>query len=148
MRLSRSSLFACAVLGAGFVTPVAPALARDPGGPPSSTSASNARTEPSTALERKAPSFSDLKATLDPQDRLAVLEAIHVGLTELADGASYVWHRKNGRIGGSIRPTVSFVQGNGQVCRHIVFQLTLGDFSRQMEGIACREPDKSWSLQG
>ena len=39
---------------------------------------------------------------LDEDDEIAALEAIRVALTEVSDGASYVWHRRHGRLGGTI----------------------------------------------
>ena len=92
--------------------------------------------------------LAELKAGLDQGDRLAVLEAIHVGLTDAPDGATYMWRRNNGKIEGSVRPTASFRDPSGKVCRFIVFQLMLGEHLRQVEGIACRQDDKSWLLEG
>lgn len=92
--------------------------------------------------------FAELKAGLDQTDRLAVLEAIHVGLSDAPDGATYMWRRHNGKIAGSVRPTMSFRDIEGKVCRYLVFQLLLGEHMRQVEGIACRQDDKSWLLEG
>ena len=92
--------------------------------------------------------FADLKADLDQSDRMAVLEAIHVGLSDAPDGSTYMWRRHNGKIAGSVRPTTSFRDGDGKVCRYLVFQLLLGEHLRQVEGIACRQDDKSWLLEG
>src|SRR4029077_9318161 len=36
------------------------------------------------------------EARLDEDDEIAALEAIRVALTEVGDGASYVWHRRYG----------------------------------------------------
>ena len=93
-------------------------------------------------------SLAQLKSELDQIDRLAVLEAIHVGLTDAPDGSSYMWRRHNGKIAGSVRPTSSFRDTYGKVCRFLVFQLLLGEHLRQIEGIACRQDDRSWLLEG
>jgi surface antigen len=92
--------------------------------------------------------LSELKSELDQIDRLAVLEAIHVGLTDAPDGSTYMWRRHNGKIAGSVRPTNSFRDSHGKVCRFLVFQLLLGEHMRQIEGIACRQDDRSWLLEG
>lgn len=92
--------------------------------------------------------LSELKSELDQIDRLAVLEAIHVGLTDAPDGSTYMWRRHNGKIAGSVRPTSSFRDISGKVCRYLVFQLLLGEHLRQIEGIACRQDDRSWLLEG
>lgn len=92
--------------------------------------------------------LSALKSELDQIDRLAVLEAIHIGLTDAPDGSTYMWRRHNGKIAGSVRPTSSFRDLHGKVCRFLVFQLLLGEHMRQIEGIACRQDDRSWLLEG
>ena len=64
-----------------------------------------AHAEPAAAMPAATitPSIStqtlgELKAQLDQTDRLAVLEAIHVGLTDAPDGSTYMWRRHNGKI--------------------------------------------------
>ncbi len=86
--------------------------------------------------------------TLDTTDKIATLEAVHLALSQLGDGASYVWHRRNGRISGVISPTVSFKDAQGRVCRHIIMTLTAGTNTARTEGVACRMADKSWRLEG
>jgi surface antigen len=134
-----------------------PALADAPLSPPLPLSPMSAA--PSAAAQGDGPqlgfqagitpnTFADLKSDLDQTDRLAVLEAIHVGLSDAPDGATYMWRRHNGKIMGSVKPTMSFRDIEGKICRYIVFQLLLGEHLRQVEGIACRQDDKSWLLEG
>jgi surface antigen len=94
------------------------------------------------------PSLAELKSTLDDTDAVAALEAVQLALTEVGDGATYVWHRKHGRLSGAIQPTTSFKDGSGHICRHIVMALTSGNYSRKAEGIACRQRDGVWVLEG
>lgn len=105
---------------------------------------------PDTGKPWPRPNYSDASAAapLDITDEAATLEAIHLALSELGDGASYVWHRRNGRISGVINPTTSFKDPRGRVCRHVVMTLTAGPHSSRTEGIACRMADKSWRLEG
>ncbi len=91
---------------------------------------------------------SDAIPGLDTGDRIATLEAVHTALSELGDGASYVWHRRNGRLSGVISPTASFKDAGGRVCRHIVMTLSAGQRTARTEGIACRMIDRSWRLEG
>jgi len=42
----------------------------------------------------------------------------------------------------------AFRDDKGRVCRHGVYSLTLGTYQRQIEGVACRQPDGLWSLAG
>lgn len=85
---------------------------------------------------------------LDETDEVAALEAIRVALTEVGDGITYVWHRSNGRLSGIIRPTASFKDAGGKVCRHIELIMISGTHSGRIEGIACRLPDGRWQLDG
>jgi surface antigen len=94
------------------------------------------------------PSLAELKAALDESDAIAALEAVQVALTEVGDGATYIWHRRNGRLSGAVQPTGSFKDATGQVCRHIVVALTSGMYSRKAEGIACRQRNGVWNLEG
>jgi hypothetical protein len=85
---------------------------------------------------------------LDISDEAATLEAVHVALSELGDGASYVWQRRGSKLSGIISPTTSFKDAQGRVCRHLVVTLTAGERTARTEGIACRMADKSWRLEG
>jgi hypothetical protein len=145
MRLSLSRLVAplavvYVAVGIVFGMHVRPALA-DAHAAVSDAAQSPADATPWTPL-------TELKSQLDQIDRFAVLEAIHVGLTDAPDGATYMWRRHNGKIAGSVRPTASFRDAYGKVCRFLVFQLLLGEHLRQIEGIACRQDDRSWLLEG
>lgn len=104
--------------------------------------------EASVHASEPTATLAELKARLDRMDQFAVLEAIHVGLTDAPDGSTYMWRRHNGKIAGSVRPTASFRDQQGKVCRFLVFQLMLGEHLRQVEGIACRQDDRSWLLEG
>ena len=94
------------------------------------------------------PALADLKSTLDDTDAIAALEAVQMALTEVGDGATYIWHRRHGRLSGAIQPTSSFKDSTGHVCRHIVMALTSGSYSRKAEGIACRLSTGVWVLEG
>lgn len=94
------------------------------------------------------PKFADLRSTLDEADEVAALESVQVALSEVGDGSSYVWHRRNGRLSGIVQPTSSFKDAAGQVCRHIVVVLSAGSDSKRAEGIACRLTNGRWQLEG
>jgi surface antigen len=122
-----------------------------PGAAPAEDPAERARRWPKPALADHAPPTlraPEQKMQLDSADEIAAFEALHLGLTEVADGATYVWHRANGRLSGAIQPTKSFKAATGQICRHIVVSLSSGTMHRRTEGIACRASDGVWSLNG
>ncbi len=85
---------------------------------------------------------------LTAADRRAALEALQFALMEVGDGATFVWHRPKGKLRGIVRPTSSFRNAKGQICRHLVFAVALGGYQKKMEGIACRTNDGGWSLSG
>jgi surface antigen len=93
-------------------------------------------------------SLSDLKARLDRSDRTAALQALELALSELGDGVTLVWQRPERALTGRIKPVSAFRDDQGRVCRHVVYSLALGPYRREIEGVACREPDGSWSLSG
>lgn len=94
------------------------------------------------------PDQSVMRPVLDASDEIATLEAVHFALSQIGDGSSYVWHRRNGRLSGIVHPTTSFKDMTGKVCRHIVLELSSGDFARRTEGIACRLHTGVWQLEG
>ena len=105
-------------------------------------------TTPNTNKPSPRPRYADLSPPLDTSDEAATLEAVHLALSELGDGTSYVWHRRGGRLSGVIKPTTSFKDREGRVCRHLVMTLTAGPHTARTEGIACRMADRSWRLEG
>ncbi|MEZ5924430.1 MAG: hypothetical protein R3D57_08590 [Hyphomicrobiaceae bacterium] len=85
-----------------------------------------------------------IKLTLD--DRMAALQAIQFTLDEVGDGATYLWHRKAGELHGFVKPYASYRDDDGRICRRLKLALTVGTFSREVEGAACRSDDKRWLL--
>ena len=94
------------------------------------------------------PTYAPLRPSpaLNRADELATLNAVQIALTEVADGATYVWHRRHGRLNGIVRPTSSFKEDDGTICRHIVLFLNSGRYSRRAEGIACQNKKGVWTL--
>ncbi len=107
-----------------------------------------ARAEPKAEARPPAPRSYDLKATLDTADEIAALEALQVTLSEVGDGSTFVWYRAHGRLSGVFQPTASFKSDSGKVCRHLKMMLTSGMTSRKAEGVACRQANGVWSLEG
>ena len=93
-------------------------------------------------------SFDALRAKLEPNDPVAVLEAIGYALAEVGDGATYVWHRTDGPLMGNVRMERSFRGDGGAICRKLSLTVILGDVSRPAEATACRDADGHWVLGG
>lgn len=95
------------------------------------------------------PKFAGIDVeTLDEGDAVAALQSLQFALVEVADGASYVWHRANGRLSGVVRPTRSFKSADGAICRHVLVVLSTAAKTRQSETVACRQPTGQWKLDG
>lgn len=92
--------------------------------------------------------FSRLRANLVAKDHAKALDALHLALSEVGDGSTYVWERPKRFLRGLITPTSSFRDVTGRVCRHVVYTLSLGHHTRRTEGIACRNPDLQWVVTG
>lgn len=103
---------------------------------------------PESEKKSTKPKFAAIQPELDESDEIATLENVHLALTKVGDGASYVFHRSNGRLSGLVQPTVSFRNDKGNICRHLVLLLTTGDRTNKTEGVACRGELGVWRLEG
>jgi surface antigen len=143
MRTFRSS--APILMGAGapvtaFLAPAPPSL----GAGETSAKPEAAAKASVTALA----SLADLKNRLDPSDRDMALRALNLALNEIADGATLVWKRPSQELEGRIMAVSAFRDDQGRVCRRVIYGLTLGKYESSAEGIACRQSDGRWSLDG
>ncbi len=109
---------------------------------------------PESANRQQKPKFAELRSQpddgrpLDAGDEVAALSSVQHGLSATADGSTYIWHRNNGRLSGLVQPTSSFKNVEGAVCRHVVVMMTTGVRTRKTEGVACRQANGVWSLEG
>lgn len=134
----RSHSFTSAL--AGLVLSLTNAVATASESPATSQSLNDQR-PPLDALQR--PSL-----VLDESDEIAALQAIHMALQTVGDGGAYLWQRGHGLLDGMVRPTASFKGRDGEICRHIIIRLNSRNYSREAEGIACRDENGRWSLSG
>ncbi|NJM54921.1 MAG: hypothetical protein HC841_02455 [Verrucomicrobiae bacterium] len=103
---------------------------------------------PSQSPRATADTATAKRLSLDETDQFAALESVQFALSEVGDGATYVWHRHNGRISGVVQPQSSFKTATGEVCRVIQVTLASGTRSKTAEGVACRLPSGQWRLEG
>jgi surface antigen len=92
--------------------------------------------------------FTALDPSLDEGDEIAALQSVQLALSQIADGSNFVWRRNNGHLAGLVKPTSSFRNAAGAICRHVVVMLTTGVRTEKTEGIACRRADGVWQLEG
>ncbi|MBS0250151.1 MAG: hypothetical protein JSR78_03695 [Proteobacteria bacterium] len=96
------------------------------------------------------PKLPDIKSTpvvLDQSDEDAALESVQFALTEVADGAKYVWHRGHGQLSGLVAPLASFKDTRGSVCRYAVVVLSGAAATKRTEIVACRLPTGIWQVE-
>jgi surface antigen len=96
----------------------------------------------------QAPTFAELRARLDEDDRRTALRALHVALSEVGDGAAFVWRKSSRELQGVIKPLSVFRDSEGRICRHLSYALSLGQYRKEIEAIACRETDGNWTVAG
>jgi surface antigen len=125
-----------------------PAAADETGASPPAAGAGPNCSCPEASGKPIKPKFAGLGEPLDEGDEIAALASVQYALTNVGDGASYVWKRANGRLSGIVHPTSSFRNGEGSVCRHLVVMLTTGFTTRKTEGTACRIEGGRWQLNG
>jgi hypothetical protein len=94
------------------------------------------------------PKYAEARPHLDASDEVAALEALHLTLAEVGDGAFYVWHGRDGQLSGVVQPTASFKDARGRICRHVVLLLSSGPLTKRTEGMACRLDNGAWQLEG
>lgn len=134
---------------AGVLLIAAVLLAADPVRAADEAPGNGACTCPDAAGKSTRPKFAEFSSDLlDESDEIAALETIQLALSRMDDGTPFVWRRGNGRLSGIVRPTASFRNASGALCRHVVVLLTTGYRTRTAEGIACRLPNRRWVLEG
>ncbi|GBE42234.1 MAG TPA: hypothetical protein ENH05_03655 [Rhizobiales bacterium] len=90
--------------------------------------------------------LADLRSRLDYKDRVVAMRALQLALSQVPDGGTFVWQKKSRSLKGLIKPTRAFRNADGQLCRHVIYALALGRYTKQIEGIACRLENGRWQL--
>ena len=90
--------------------------------------------------------LAELRSRLDHRDHIVAMRALHLALSQVEDGGTFVWQKKSRSLKGMIKPSKAFRNSEGQVCRHVIYALSLGRYIKQIEGIACRQNDGRWQL--
>lgn len=135
VRLLASAMLAGALLAGG-------ALAD----PLRSSGASSGPQIPPGISQLRVTTLAELRSRLDDSDLLVALQALHFALSQVGDGGTYVWRKRSRQLMGVIKPTMAFRDEDGRVCRHVVYVLMLGSYSKSIEGIACRGLTGNWTL--
>jgi surface antigen len=140
----RTFLWNAPIIGAGALA----VLLAAPAPLPLAAGEGGAKAIAANAAPDKTPTLAELKSHLDESDRTVALTALNMALTEIGDGVTLVWRRPERDLVGKIKPVSAFRDDKGRICRRVVYSITLGTYSREVEGVGCRESDGSWSLSG
>ena len=94
-----------------------------------------------------SPSFS-LKQKHSLYQKKFALRAIEIALTRVADGGAYRWRYKRSRLEGKVKPTTTYKNAAGQLCRHIHYSLKNGSYQKKSQALACRNTVGNWVIKG
>ena len=112
----------------------------------SSFSASDTSETPPLPLRKPPRKLADLRSRLDQKDHIVAMRALHLALSQVEDGGTFLWQKKSRSLKGMIKPSKPFLNSDGRVCRHVIYAMSLGLYLKQIEGIACRQNDGTWLL--
>jgi surface antigen len=115
---------------------------------PAANSAETGTWQTDVAADPAPDGGQPLSAKLTDDDPVALLEAMRYALDEVADGATYLWHRVDAPLKGAVRPIASFRNESGAVCRRLSVTLTFEAATRWTDAVACREDGGRWVIGG
>ena len=84
---------------------------------------------------------------LDEKDRLEQQRAAQQALENTRSGQTVAWNNPDSGNSGTVTPTRTFENGQGQYCRDINQTITIDGNTEQVTGTACRQADASWRAQ-
>lgn len=123
-----------------------PTLAAPAGEPAAQSGAATPSSTPPLPSQNPARRLAELRSRLGEMDQIVAMRALHMALTQVPDGGTFIWRKRSLSLKGMIRPSKAFRNADGQICRHVIYALALGRYSKQIEGIACRRDDGRWQL--
>lgn len=81
---------------------------------------------------------------LDQKDKEMAAQNAQRSFEDSRSGQTSTWRNPDSGNYGSITPTRTYQESNGQYCREYTQEITIGGELHQSHGTACREPDGSW----
>ena len=82
--------------------------------------------------------------SLDQRDREIAARNAQIALESQRAGTTSSWRNPDSGNSGSITPTRTYQNPNGQYCREYQQTVKVGGKNEQLYGKACRQPDGSW----
>ena len=84
---------------------------------------------------------------LDERDRLQQERAAQQALENTRSGQTVGWNNPDSGNSGTVTPTSTFQNSQGQYCREIHQTITIDGQTEEVTGTACRRPDATWVAQ-
>jgi surface antigen len=88
----------------------------------------------------------EIGRSLDSADRVAMGQNAQYSLEYNRSRETTSWHNPDSGNSGSLTPTRTYKNPDGQYCREYQQTVTIGGRDQQAYGTACRQPDGSWLI--
>ncbi|MFT5539268.1 MAG: surface antigen [Alphaproteobacteria bacterium] len=89
---------------------------------------------------------SEAGQSLDRADRQAAQQVAHETFEYAPTGSTKTWTNPDSGNSGTVTPTKSYKQADGNYCREYQQTVTVGGKTQDAYGTACRQPDGSWKV--
>lgn len=89
---------------------------------------------------------SEVGKSLDRADRLAMQQTAQRTLEDEPTGTTGEWRNPDSGNAGTITPTRTYQNTDGQYCREYQQTITVGGQVEEAYGTACRQPDGTWQI--
>jgi surface antigen len=83
---------------------------------------------------------------MDEQDRRLLQQSSQKALEVAPSGASVEWRNPDSGHYGTVTPTNTFKNNQGQYCREYTQTIVVGGKQEKAYGKACRKPDGQWEI--
>ncbi len=84
---------------------------------------------------------------LDQKDKELAMQQAQLSLENSRTGQTSSWSNPDSGNSGTITPTRTFQNANGQYCREYQQEVTVAGETQKAYGTACRRPDGQWQIQ-
>jgi len=88
----------------------------------------------------------EIGRSLDKADRIAMGQNAQYSLEYSKTNEATAWHNPDSGNSGSLTPTKTYQNTDGQYCREYRQTVDIGGQEQQAYGTACRQPDGSWMI--
>lgn len=86
--------------------------------------------------------------SLDRADLNYYHRASQTALERGQPGQSFPWQNPQSGVSGSVTPSGYFQNQSGNYCREYTQSINIGGRMQEGHGVACRQPDGTWRIQG